>query len=1198
MHRIPAAKQLAFLLVLCFAVFLIATPPAQGQAVTGTISGTVTDPGGGAIAGAGVEVKNTATGVSLTTTTNDVGRFNVPDLNVSTYDVTASKSGFQTVVHKGVVITVGSEFVVNFSLPVGQIQTTVTVETAVSQVETQSTALSSLVSQKQMVDLPLNGRNFEQLLNLAPGITPTPAGTTTLYGVAPSYSVAGARTEGEAFLLDDTSMADFWNHQAGSAVLGTSLGVEGIQEFSLLTNTYSAQFGGNGAVMNAVSKSGTNDFHGSAYEFLRNSALDSRSYFDLTPSLEPYKPAFRRNQFGGSLGGPIKKNKLFFFANYEGFRQALGQTTANVALPEPYIVGNGVTGQLPCSALSGPGPGIPYPGCPPVASGTPGSATNPFEGVTIGSGATGQTAAAASAITGIMGLYNRVTPPANAVDQGGYYFTTINATQTSTENYGLGRIDYTLSPSDSLFGRYVIDQAYNLSPLTGFFGAALPFWPEVDRTKNHFVTIEERHIFSSNVVNNARFVFTRTYESSFSNSTLSASSDPLNLNPGRFPEDAFVSPDFFTVGGVGSNQFVSDAIAQNTFGAGDDVAWNHGAHTITFGADILRVQSNIDAPFEYGGDYIFFSLQNFLEGTPSLGYAVENSPFTDNPFRYFREIDINPYVNDSWKISSRLTLNLGVRYEYGTNPSGFPLYTILNPPSGDGAFAHVGHVFQTSPNRKNIDPRVGLAWAPFGGQKTSVRAGFGIFHDPVAPRTYASAYYFDPPFNYHQFAFGTMTFPNAFLTAPPALPPQDVPTLCAADNLSNNSIGCTSLGDGVPFNTTVAPYQEQWNLNVQRSLGAGTILTVGYVGSRGVHLFSQRNLNPSMTSTSAIAGCGTGPFGGAFNACSTPTGSPCVPTLANLSSCYFGAYDSFLGGVEPILPRVNDNYAELNENVAGGRSSYNSLQVSLVRQAAKGVTMQLSYTYSHCLDDGSGSYGLEEGATGQLDPYDPLYDYGDCAFDLRHNFVGNVIYQLPFRGNRLIEGWQVSGIFTAQSGTPFSISDGFDQAGLDNNVASTRPDFTPGCNPYVRKKMPGPTGIVEPEWLNATVSNNANDSCFTLEPVGTLGNAGRDTLFGPRFINLDFALLKNTRITERVQMQFRAEFFNLPNRTDFAAPNASLFSAIGGVCPAMGSPGASNCLSSTDGIDSGSRLGSTYGFIGATVPNSQREIQFAIKLLF
>jgi len=1191
--------------VWAIALIVLVAVGAKGsyaQAVTANISGTVSDSSGAVIAGAQVVVTNTATGVALTLTSNDQGRYNAPDLVVGPYEVRASKSGFQTVVQSNINATVGSQLVINLSLPVGQAQQTVTVETSVAQVETQSTAVSTLVSPQQMVDLPLNGRNFEQLLNLAPGVTPTGAGTTTLYGTGPGFSIAGARTEGQMFLLDDTNMSDFWNHQAGSQVLGTSLGIEAIQEFSFLTNTYSAEFGGNGAVMNAASKSGTNDFHGSAYEFLRNDALDSRSYFEVASALK--KLPFRKNQFGGSLGGPVKKNKLFFFANYEGFRQALDQPVSNVGYPEPYIVGDGTTGQLPCGApnsatetqgVFGPAPntvntvsatcaGLAIAGglngiWGPVSGVATGS--NPIEPAgAIGGGAAGQTVAAASAINGIMGLYNQnaPTPAAGATDEGGYYFTTISSTQISREDYVLGRIDYTLSSTDNIFGRYVFDRGYNLSPLTGIFGAVLPLWPEVDHSKNQFFTTEERHIFSSNVVNNARFVFTRTYESSFSNSTLKAATDPLNFNPNRFPEDASVLPDFFAIGGVGSNQFVSDAIAQNKFGAGDDVAWNHGAHTITFGADVLRVQSNVNAPFEYGGTYIFLSLQTFLQGSPFLGYAVANSQYTDNPFRYFREIDVNPYINDSWKVNSRLTLNLGVRYEYGTNPSGWPLYTILDPPFGDGSFAHVNHVFQSSPNRKNIDPRVGLAWAPFGDQKTSIRAGYGIFHDPVAPRTYASAYYFDPPFNYHQFAAFTMTFPNAFLNSPAQLPPQDVPTACAKDNLSNNSIGCTSLGDGVPFNTNEAPYQQQWNLNVQRDLGKGMILTVGYVGSRGVHLFVQRNLNPSVTNTSVIPGCGVSsgpPFFNLLNACSTPNGAPCVPTVANgnLSSCYFGTFVQppfgIPGAVQPVLPRVNDNYASLNEAVTKGNANYNSLQVSLVRQAARGITMQLSYTYSHCLDDGSGTYGLEEGATGQLDPYDPRYDYGNCGYDLRHNFVGNVIYQLPFHGNRLVEGWQVSGIFTLQSGTPFSISDGFDDAGLDNNVAETRPNVVPGCNPYLKKRVaPFPGAAVEPEWLNPV------DTCFTLEPFGTLGDARRDTLVGPRFMNLDFALLKNTKITERLQMQFRAEFFNIANRSDFFAPNASLYSGAFGAAKAV------------------------YGFIAGTIPNSQREIQFALKLIF
>ena len=858
--RFAARKFVASLFVFLVGLFLCVSL-AHAQAVTGNISGTVTDASGAVIVGAQVVVTNTGTGVALTTTSNDQGRYNVPDLTVGTYQVQATKSGFQTVVHKGINLTVGSQFVADLSLPVGQAQETVTVESAVSQVETQSTAISTLVNQSQMVDLPLNGRNFEQLINVAPGVTPVGGSAGSLYGNGDSFSIAGARTEGEEFLLDDTNTSDFWTHQAGSGALGTSLGIEAIQEFSLLTNTYSAQFGGNGAVVNAVSKSGTNSLHGSGYEFLRNSALDSRSYFDLVAGAggvySPDKPEFRRNQFGGSLGGPIKKNKLFFFVNYEGLRQALGESLTSVGIPEPYVASD----ELPCGTPGAPTTAPIYPGGPlgpnlinsnPAAgcaaltsSGTNWSAVSGFETgsnpiepeVAFGSGAGAQSAAAATAVTGILGLYGKIPVPAGAVDQGGYFFTATNASQTQSENYVLGRIDYTLSSNDSVFGRYVSDRANSLSPFPDF-GSSLPFWPEQDQTKNQYFTLEERHIFSTNVVNQARFTFVRTYENAFT--VGGTNPDPLNYFPSRH-EDAFVIP-CGTCAGVGASQFDSDLITQNTFGAGDDVAWNHGAHTITFGADIMRVQSNVYAPFMYGGFYIFSSLDGFVKGSPLLGYAVQNSPYTDIPNRYFREIDINPYINDSWKINSRLTLNIGLRYEYGTNPSGTPLYTVLNPPYGDGAFAPVSHVFQTSPNRKNIDPRVGLAWAPFGDQKTSIRAGFGMFHDPVAPRTYASAYYFNPPFSYHFLL--PEPFPNPFLGAPAALPPNEEPTGCAMDNLANNQNYCTTLGDGVPYTTNEAPYQEQWNLNVQRALGAGTILSVAYVGSRGVHLFSQRNLNP------------------------------------------------------------------------------------------------------------------------------------------------------------------------------------------------------------------------------------------------------------------------------------------------------------------------------------------------------------------
>ena len=301
------------------------------------VTGTATDSSGAALVGATIRAKNVSTNETESTISGPQGRYRITDLPIGNYEIQASMAGFKTVVHQGITLTVGSEPVVDFSLSVGEVSQSVTVQGQASQVETQTSAVSSLVTPTQMADLPLNGRDYEQLLSLAPGVSvfqQVPYGSvgSSWYGNQTNYSVSGSRPEGAAFLLDDTNISDFFNHTSGSGVAGTSLGVEAIAEFQLLTSTYSAQYGGTGAAMNAVTKSGTNTFHGSAYDFLRNSALDSRGYFD--PLTGP--PPFRRNQFGGSVGGPIKKNKLFFFANYEGLRSLLGETLV-ATVPEPYV---------------------------------------------------------------------------------------------------------------------------------------------------------------------------------------------------------------------------------------------------------------------------------------------------------------------------------------------------------------------------------------------------------------------------------------------------------------------------------------------------------------------------------------------------------------------------------------------------------------------------------------------------------------------------------------------------------------------------------------------------------------------------------------------------------------------------------------------------------------------------------------------
>jgi len=352
------AFRRVIVVIAVLAMAVIGTLRLDAQATTATILGTVTDMSGAAVSDAAVQIKNVGTGLTQNANTDTGGRYRVPDLGLGAYEVQASKAGFQTVVRRGITLAVGSESVVDLSLPVGQQQQTVTVEGQASQVETTSAADGNVVESVQMRDLPLNGRSYTQLLTLAPGVTtaaaPTQSAGSAFYERGAQYSVAGSRLYGQSFLLDDTDVADFFGHGVGSAATGDALGVEAIAEFQALTATYGAQFGGNGAVLNAVSKSGTNDFHGSAYKFFRNNVLDARDYFDLPQQPDGDRnPPFRRNQFGGSLGGPVKKDKAFFFVNYEGLRQ-LKVADTPIFAPDA----NARNGFLPCAAA----PGLPCTG--------------------------------------------------------------------------------------------------------------------------------------------------------------------------------------------------------------------------------------------------------------------------------------------------------------------------------------------------------------------------------------------------------------------------------------------------------------------------------------------------------------------------------------------------------------------------------------------------------------------------------------------------------------------------------------------------------------------------------------------------------------------------------------------------------------------------------------------------------------------
>src|SRR5438132_4775026 len=888
---------------------------AQG-AGKASILGTVMDSAGAVVPGASVQVKNIATGRVQEVPTDEQGRYTIADLPIGEYEAQASLAGFQTTVRRGITLTVGAQAVVDFSLQVGRTQETVSVESQVSQVDTVSTAVSSYVELKQISDLPLNGRNFTDLVALLPGVATGcqigNGGANLLYGVENNFSVSGARAEGQAYLLDNTNIQGFWNHGSGSGVMGTTLGIEAIAEFSVLTNTYSAQFGGNGAVVNAVTKSGTNDLHGSAYEFLRNSALDARNFFDGV------KPPFRQNQFGGSLGGAIKKDKLFFFVNDEELRRSLGQTVVAL-VPD-------------ANAHHGTG--------------------------------NGQTVPIHPAIAPILALYPL---PATQVAPGVGSIQEVD-TQSGNENYLLGRVDYTMSDKDSLFVRYVRDFGDATLPFLG--SPIAPRWPEVGSTRNQFTTIEWRRVISPTMVNLLRFSFTRTRETDVQARPDQASA--LNFFPERHQNGGV---NITGLSSMGTSIFAPLLEVQNKFPLSDDFIWTHRAHSLRFGGTLDRIESDFQQQGWWGGFYTFPSLTNFLQGIPSLFQGPE--PGQTDSYRDFREREIDLYVHDEWKVRPKLTMNVGLRYEYVTNPTTdkHPLNAVINPPFG--TFQRVPSVFATNPASRNFDPRIGFVYDPFSDHKTAIRAGFGIFFNPIHARTYASGYYFNPPY---ALAFIPLpAFPNPF---PSALPP---PAQLV----------------GVDYNTHNTPHLYQWNLNIQRQLLESTTLTVGYVGSRWLHLYGARDINPVL------------------------------PNAAGLFGVPRGATPGIVSN-----PRLNPASAALSSEAPVADSNYHSLQVGLNRRFSHGFQSQLSYTWSKCLDDASGTYGLEGGIPWS-NPLNGSFDHGRCLFDRPHVFSLSGLYALPFKQNILAKGWQTSGGLVVQSGSPWNVINGFDQSG--SAVANQRP---------------------------------------------------------------------------------------------------------------------------------------------------------------
>ncbi|HEY6442545.1 MAG TPA: carboxypeptidase regulatory-like domain-containing protein [Candidatus Acidoferrales bacterium] len=1119
------AKYFKYLSVCVLGVFLflvVGVNRLAAQYETATISGTATDSSGAALVGAAVQARNSGTNVTQSAVTDAAGRYRIADLPIGNYQVQASLSGFQTVVHKGITLTVGSSLVVDFSLPVGQVSQTVSVESEVSRVETQTAAVSSLVTPTQVSQLPLNGRNFEQLLSLAPGVQAVTQTYITggggggissgFYGPGNTYSVAGSRPVGQVFLLDDQDLQGYWEKGTGSNITGNSMGVEALNEFQVLTNTYSSQFGGTGAAINAASKSGSNSLHGSAYEFVRNSALDARNFFD-----GPEIPPFTRNQFGGSLGGPIKKDKLFFFVNYEGLESTLG-ITGNQFVPDALSR----TGMVPCNDVPGQSRATCLPTSPRMAV--------PVKTALIGPYLNLYPVPAAGAPE-----QNVTAGPFTGYPSGNALVTTI-ANQPENENYILGRIDYVLGSKDTLFGRYISDTAYLKLPVPF---SNLPDWPVVDNGGDQYFVLEEKHILSSTEINQVHFSFSRTNERANQKFLSDPATDPLQF----YLANGFSAPSYsaeqredgnLIVGGgtspVGPGATARFHLIENKFTGGDDLSWTHGAHSITAGLSVTRVQDNIAVGRE-GGIFVFASLPGFLAASPVQFQGETNPSPTFNRTRYSRAIEIFPYIEDDWKVRSNLTVNIGLRYDFETNPicwgPGFACTNLVNPLTSP-AFTPVYHVAQTNPNVTNFDPRIGIAWDPFNNHKTSVRAGFGMFHEQLAARTYLNAYSEDPPSN------------TVVLSGPGAVPLFPNPAQCAP--------ACSPVYGavyGYDYRSGASPYVMQYNLTVQQDVGHGMVASLGYIGSEGAHLYSQRNYN-----TRAVVG---GP--------SDCTSSPCTFTgpPPNPAFCF------------PVSATCATGTAlGLDFAAPTSHSTYNGLVASLTRQLSRNLQGQVSYTYSRSIDNGSASSGLEQSAFEITDVYNQAYDRGPSSFNADQAMRVNSVYTLPFTGNRLVSGWQLSEILSAASGFPVNVLTGLTpQVSNTGGLTGDRPNFVSGCNPYQI------SSATRAQLLQVKLVPFFNPGCFAVQPTSTLGDVRRDSLVGPGLLDLDFSIIKQTKITEKINTEFRAEFFNILNRSNFGQPAGAVFA----------------------GTAAAPFISGTAGVITSTATTS-RQIQFALKLIF
>jgi len=1215
--------------LLVLGLIALISVPGFAQGTGGRILGRVADPSGAVLANVKVSLVNDATGVNRDTTTNENGDYTFVEVPVGSYSLNFDLAGFKKTVRHDVVLQVNAVVTLNMVMQLGQVQEVVDVTSEAPLIETTSTQLGAVVDDRSVTQLPLNARDTYQFLQLQPGVMSTVGSSnTTIYGSdqAGAVSVNGGRGRSNNFSVNGGDANDqFVNLPT------VQPSPDSIQEFRVLTNTFDAEYGRNsGSVVNVVTKSGTNDWHGNVYEFFRNTVLNSRNYFD------PTTPQFNQNQFGGTFGGPIKKDRTFFFASYEGRRIRQGITSPQVTLPSAqelptanhpfadFSDTNGFDGTLANSSILANRPGC-------------------QAAISAGGGA-----ALADGVAYADIFPNSVIPlacmDATSVDLLQFVpgSSVTIPVQPDREDQGTFRFDHRINDKQNLSVYYYITDRHVLQPFANFqlAGADVPGFGAVINERFQQWNISHTWTLTSNTVNEFRFNFNREAQRTFQHPQRTSlvqdacppaptwltnvtgpvpcfsdgtSANSLGIHPGLGPQREGLP--FIQISGgfaLGNNAEGELPQVGNSFQWSDTLTKVSGNHTFKFGGDVRRQRFDQTLYFNVSGEYFYFGggpndpaadngnlYPNFLLGLPDQ-YG-QGSAQTEN----VRSTSLYLFAQDSWKIKPNLTLNYGLRWEFNTPIADIghrvqtfrpgrvsSIYPCLNTVDTDCTSQNpVGLVVPgdtgvpaglTQTYSKAFAPRIGIAWSPGTTGKTSIRAGWGLFYNPIE-QLVLEQFSAEPPFG------GSIILSNTQFNTP--FLGQDGTVF---PNVFN---GIITPKPGTPINWGLyepillfgqfqphmrTQYSAQYNLTIQRELTRDMKLQVGYVGSQGHRLLATHDVNfgnaqscvdlnnISIAANDPNLACGQFFADSSFNIAAgeipagmtlhmpygpqaTVTGpNPTPITLVGLRPNSSPLCNPFtaVGCPATGVPVFSSIFAQ--DTIAN--SAYNSLQVSLDRRFSHGFQVTAAYTYSKSIDQASSFEGI-------LNPIDPARSRALSLFDARHRIVVSYYWVIPtpkYDGakGKLLDGWALSGITTFQTGFPIRITSDADNELMDSF------DF----------ELPGEPDQLKPFRTQHPQSNNNyffDPTTFTEDPsvvFGRIGNAPRTICCGPHISNTDFAVLKTIPWGDNKRFEFRAELFNIFNHTQFFNPDGN----------------------SSDGTQFGQ----------VTQARDPREVQFALKFYF